>query len=57
MMEQASESVLLVDHTKLGKVSRVKYCDPGQIDMLVTDKPVHDAVLRPFQDWGMRIVV
>ncbi|APE31034.1 DeoR family transcriptional regulator [Halomonas aestuarii] len=57
MMEQASESVLLVDHTKLGKVSRVKYCDPGQIDMLVTDTPVHDPVLRPFQDWGMRIVV
>ncbi|MEQ6918071.1 DeoR/GlpR family DNA-binding transcription regulator [Halomonas aquatica] len=57
MMEQATESVLLVDHTKLGKISRVKYCDPGQIDILVTDRSVSDAVLHPFQDRGMRIIV
>lgn len=57
MMEQANETVLLVDHTKLGQISRVKYCDPEQIDMLVTDKSVPDAVLGPFQGRRMKVMI
>ncbi|WP_296762530.1 DeoR/GlpR family DNA-binding transcription regulator [Sediminimonas sp.] len=57
MMEQANETVLLVDHTKLGQISRVKYCDPDQIDVLVTDKFAPDAVLRPFQGRGTKVIL
>ncbi|MGB8622039.1 MAG: DeoR/GlpR family DNA-binding transcription regulator [Paracoccaceae bacterium] len=57
MIDQSGEAVLLVDHTKLGQTSRVKYCDPAQIDVLVTDKSAPEAALQAFRDRGTRVIV
>ncbi|MGC9367947.1 MAG: DeoR/GlpR family DNA-binding transcription regulator [Paracoccaceae bacterium] len=56
MVEQASETVILVDHTKLGESSRVLSCEASQIDILVTDKNAASDALRPFRDKGMMTI-
>jgi len=57
MVEQARETVILVDHTKLGETSRVLSCEASQIDVLVTDKNAPPGALRPFRDNGMTVIV
>jgi len=37
MVANAKRVILLADYTKIGVVSRVSYCKPQQVDMLVTD--------------------
>lgn len=56
MVEQAGETVILVDHTKLGETSRVLSCEASQIDTLVTDKNAPPDALQPFRETNMRII-
>lgn len=37
MVQQASQLILVADHSKLGVISRVQYATPQRIDTLVTD--------------------
>jgi DeoR family transcriptional regulator, fructose operon transcriptional repressor len=37
MVANARSTIVLADHTKLGVVSRVSYCKPERIHILVTD--------------------
>ncbi|MBU3260928.1 DeoR/GlpR family DNA-binding transcription regulator [Roseovarius sp. PS-C2] len=56
MLEQANETVLLVDHTKMGQTSRVRICDMDAIDSVVTDNSTGDDILHPFRQIGIRLV-
>jgi DeoR/GlpR family transcriptional regulator of sugar metabolism len=38
MVANARQVLILADHTKLGVVSRVSYCRPERIDLLITDE-------------------
>lgn len=38
MIERSSKVVMLADHSKFGKTSRVQVCNCSQIDLLVTDR-------------------
>ncbi len=56
MVEQSEQAVILVDHTKLGRTSRVKCCDLGQADLVVTDKHAPESAVAPFQARDTRIM-
>ena len=56
MLEQANETVLLVDHTKMGQTSRVRICDMDAIDRVVTDNSTSDDILHPFRQTGIGLV-
>jgi len=49
MVAQASRTVLLCDHSKLGATSRVRFCEPHQITTLVTDDLAQPDQIVPFE--------
>lgn len=55
MMEQAAQTMLLADHTKLGGISRSVICACRDLDTLVSDGPA-DA-LDPYRAAGVRRVL
>jgi len=48
MLQQASRSVMLMDHTKFGRRSLVRVCGLGEVDQVITDPAVGD-------DWRPRV--
>ena len=42
MVSRAEKVALLVDHSKIGKTSRVSYCPTSRIDLLISDRPVEN---------------
>jgi len=56
MIRQARQTVVLVDHTKLGATSRVRYCDLAQIDILVTDKGAPESIRQSLHHHGIKII-
>ena len=57
MMQQAQETVLLVDSSKFDQQALVKLCDLSQIDVLVTDAGVRPADREAFEAAGCRVIV
>ncbi|MDX2482916.1 MAG: DeoR/GlpR family DNA-binding transcription regulator [Pseudodonghicola sp.] len=57
MIENAAETVLLVDHTKQATLSRVRFCEIGQIGTLVADNSSTPAQLEPFRRAGIKVVI
>ncbi len=53
MIAQAATAVVLADHSKLGRDSRVRICDCTDIDILVTDSGADDVVLERFRRAGV----
>lgn len=45
MVNNADKVLLLADHSKIGKVSRVSYCPIKSIDFLITDKTIEDPLI------------
>lgn len=56
MVAQARQVVMLVDHGKLGVTSRVRYCRPEEIDILVTDTGAPAEMTAAFQQAGIRVL-
>ena len=57
MLARARQAVMLVDHAKLGQTSRVRYCRPGDIDILVTDGAAPSETAAAFEKAGIRVVI
>ncbi|WP_297735655.1 DeoR/GlpR family DNA-binding transcription regulator [uncultured Maricaulis sp.] len=55
MAEQAPRSILLADHSKLGETSRVRSWEPGEIDVLVTNRAVTSENLVAFRQAGVQV--
>lgn len=45
MVNNADKVLLLADHSKIGKVSRVSYCPIKRIDFLITDQTIKDPLI------------
>ncbi|WP_249979270.1 DeoR/GlpR family DNA-binding transcription regulator [Vreelandella olivaria] len=45
MVNNADKVLLLADHSKIGKVSRVSYCPTKRVDFLISDQPINDALM------------
>ena len=55
MVAQARQAVMLVDHGKLGVTSRVRYCRPEEIDILVTDAGAPAEMIAAFERAGIEV--
>ena len=56
MLEHARERVVLADRSKLGQTSRMQICASSAIDVLVTNAPATDKVLRQLLAGGVKSV-
>jgi len=57
MYRKARESYLLVDSTKFGQVSTVKWFELKDVRNIVTDKKIPDDTLQEFRDMGLNMIV
>ena len=57
MMGAAAKVILLADSSKIGKTGYGKICDLSDIDVLVTDDGIPDAVRRRFEAVGVGVVI
>jgi DeoR family transcriptional regulator of aga operon len=55
MARQARQRVLVVDHTKFGKVARCLVCPIRDVNMIVTDTGATDEMIAPFQELGIEV--
>jgi DeoR family fructose operon transcriptional repressor len=56
MVSAARQTVLLSDHTKLGRVSVFKYADMSAIDVLITDKGMVTRDVRELEAVGVEVI-
>ncbi|GGG01660.1 DeoR/GlpR family DNA-binding transcription regulator [Paenibacillus abyssi] len=57
MAKIASQVFVLCDSSKIGINSFVQFAALTEIDMLITDKDIDEAILRNIQDSGLEVVV
>jgi len=57
MLEHARERILLADRSKLGQTSRMQVCAASAVDMLVTDAPAGDMLVRQLEAGGVKSVL
>jgi DeoR/GlpR family transcriptional regulator of sugar metabolism len=56
MAEQAQKRILVVDHTKLGKVAGHLVCPISKLDVIITDTGAPDAIIAPFLKLGIEVM-
>jgi len=57
MLEHARERILLADRSKLGQTSRMQVCAASAVDVLVTDAPAGDKLVRQLEAGGVKNVL
>jgi DeoR family glycerol-3-phosphate regulon repressor len=57
MLHNSRRSVLLVDHTKFGRVATCRVAHLRDIDTLVTDRPPPAAILSMLEAAGCELIV
>lgn len=57
MLEHARARILLADRSKLGQTSRLQVCTASAVDVLVTDAPAGDKVVRQLEAGGVKSVL
>jgi DeoR family transcriptional regulator, aga operon transcriptional repressor len=55
LARQARERILVVDHTKFGKIARCAVCPIREVNMIVTDTGATDEMIAPFQKLGIKV--
>jgi Transcriptional regulators of sugar metabolism len=55
MYDAARRRILLADHSKIGRVSLLKYADLSDVDLLITDTGLPDPELLRLQDAGVNV--
>lgn len=56
MVHQASTVVVVADSSKLGHRSFARICDPGTVNVLVTDSGADPALVDAFSELGIRVI-
>ncbi|HHU63391.1 MAG TPA: DeoR/GlpR transcriptional regulator [Clostridiales bacterium] len=57
MIAAAKEVILLVDHTKFGKITHVTVCPIDKVTTIVTDDKTHPEILQAYKDRGIDIAI
>jgi DeoR/GlpR family transcriptional regulator of sugar metabolism len=57
MLEHARQRIVLADRSKLGQTSRMQICAASAVDVLVTNAPAGDKIVRQLQAGGVKSVV
>jgi DeoR/GlpR family transcriptional regulator of sugar metabolism len=56
MIESSQKVVSMVISEKLNTFQRIRICEIGDIDILITELPPHDQLLLPYQQAGLEII-
>ena len=56
LVEQSQRRILVVDHTKLGKVAGHLVCPIAKVDVIVTDTGAPDSAVAPFLKLGTEVL-
>ena len=57
MYKCSKVSYLMVDSTKFGKESTIKWFETSDVDHVITDSNISDEQLRQFQSEGVNVIV
>lgn len=57
MLDHSKIHILLVDHTKFGKINLCKSCDFKDIDYIITDKMPPNDYVQAFDRFGVKLVI
>ncbi|MGG2067400.1 hypothetical protein [Bacillus sp. S14(2024)] len=62
MLNKASETIVLVDHTKLGKVAFFEVCDKQCITKIITDElipltPMQQECITSYKEYGIPVII
>ena len=57
MMNAASQVILLVDSSKIGKTAYGKICDVSRIDVLITDSGISQSIKERIEEEGVQVIV
>lgn len=62
MLNKASEIIVLVDHTKLGKVAFFEVCDKQRITKVITDElipltPMQQECITSYKEYGIPVII
>ena len=57
MMRAATQSILLAESSKLGKVGFGRICDICKIDIIITDSELPEAVKTAIEDLGVEVII
>jgi DeoR/GlpR family transcriptional regulator of sugar metabolism len=55
IMHNSKETILLVDSSKFSKVGAIKICDMENLDIIITDSRIPDAVHQKLTDMGIQV--
>ena len=55
MMESATRTILVTDHTKFGKISKSVVCSLDQVDRVITDDKVDGEVVKNLNAYGCAV--
>lgn len=55
MVRHARRRIAVVDHTKFGKIAGWRICQTSDLDLLITDSGVTDAMLGPFEKMNVQV--
>lgn len=57
MIDRSFSKIAVLDSSKFGKISKALICPASLMDVLVTDKGASEAVVAPFREMGIRVVL
>ncbi len=56
MVEQAQQRILVVDHTKFGRVAGHLVCPISKVNVIITDTGAPDDIVAPFRKLGIEVL-
>jgi len=56
MFSSADKKVLAIDSSKFDKISFIKVCDVGDVDIIVTDKAPNEAWQNRLAEAGVKLI-
>lgn len=57
MMERSQKTIVLADSSKFGKRGFAKICNLEDVDMIITDSGVTDAVRQQIEELGIDLLI
>src|ERR1700678_89342 len=57
MVKHARQVIAVADSSKLGMISAMRVCSPSQIHSIITDDSAAPAVVKQFEQQGVRVII
>lgn len=57
ILRQARQSILVTDHSKIGRAAPVRIASLSEITCMVTDQPLPEALAQSCAEWGTEVII